>query len=1637
MSHDPDDIAIVGMACTVPGAGDLETYWQNILAKVDAVGDPPPEWGAQRYLDSQADANNRIYCARGGYLGPLAEFDPIACGIMPNSVDGGEPDHFLALRLADAALADAGYKDNPPPRDRVEVIIGRGSYVNRGNTTAIQHGIIVDRFIEILKQLHPEHGDTELERIRTALTSSLPPFNAETAAALVPNVITGRIANRLDFMGSNFIVDAACASSLMAVDIGIQDLRKGRCDLALVGGVHASTPPVIVMIFCQLKAISRDGQIRPFDRRADGTLLGEGGGMIVLKRRRDAERDGNRIYAVLKGVGVASDGRALGLLAPRLEGEELAIRRAYEDSNVTPESVGLIEAHGTATVVGDVTEVEALRRVFATGEGDERKRIGLGSVKSMISHLMPASGIAGLIKTALALHHRVLPPTIHCEEPNPELNLDEGPLYLNTEPRPWIHGRRDVPRRAAVNAFGFGGINAHVILEEAAGEGEIDLASKWDSELFLLSATDREGLMAALARLSERIDARADLSLPELACAVNLREHGPARLAIVAESIADLKTKLETVASKLDNAKTRAIRDRKGIYYSARPLAAEGGLAFLFPGEGSQYPNMLVDLCLHFPEVRGFFDLMDRSFSGHERGYLPSDFIFPVAGGAGGSQLWSMDAGAEAVFAANQALVALLLALGIRPDAVVGHSTGEHSALLTSGALQVADDDELINHILEVNAIYARSEARGEIPEAALVAVGGVDRAGIQTVVDAGAGELLVAMDNCPHQAVLCGKEEAMAAAVGALEPKGAICQRLSFGRPYHTPWFEFFCEPMRAHFGRVRIAKPRIPLYSCVTADRFPDDADGIRDLAAQQWARTVRFRETVEAMYEDGIRLFVEVGPRANLTSFVSDTLRGKSFLAAASNAQALSGMRQLNLLLAQLFANGVELRPERLYDRRGIKPENLDLDAPKAGRPPLRIRTELQPLSLPTDFVLAPAAGADAGQPSSERQLASVSATPPDDMAPASPPAVGPAPIPVSAPSPVQPAASKAVMGRHLETMQEFLKLQSQVMEMYLASPRRADGMPAPSPTGAQTHGVGSGQAVQASRGPMIGEILELVPNGRVRMRKRLSLETEPLLMDHTLGRDLSDTDPELTGMPVLPFTGTMELLAETGALLFPAKVLTRMHEVRAYRWITVEEPVELEVVGELRDDGGVGLRVQEVRGGEPVGPVLAETIAFYADTYPETPPVPALDGIGVGASDWKPEELYRRGMFHGPAFRMVASMDRVGPEGAVATLTVPPRDSLFTAFPEPFLSSDLVLLDGPGQVVAFWIMEHCSTGTDVFPFRLGRIDLFGPPLPAGERLLCQAKTELQGDDRTTSDIWVTDARGRLWCRFRQWDDRRFELPHAWIALRSAPREVLLASDWPDALPDDAGPQAVCMSLGGYDPQLFEASAGIWAKMLAYLLLGRRERLEWQRLACATPKRRREWLLGRCAAKDAVRALVKRLKGVALPPADVEILPDQRGRPVVDGAWRQRLGLSPVVSIAHSHERAVALAAPSDSWLLGIDIEAEQELPAGFDALAFEPEVRRLLETLPAVRRSEWRMRLWCAKESALKACGPAGDSPGQGFRITQADIETGEVIIAVDSQIRTERPGLEGQRLRARTFQDKDFFASVILKQTQSG
>jgi acyl transferase domain-containing protein len=462
-----DSVSIIGMGCVFPGSPDPGSFWENICAKRGFIVDHPDPQSA-KYLDPESRDFERVYSLRGGFLGSLATFEPTKHGVMPADVQGGDGDQFLTLRAATDAIEDAGLDLGAIRRDRVEVILGHSTYFTPGNVNWFQIGVALEQTVEVLRSLYPDISTAEAARIRASLKRSLPPMTAQTPTALLPNIIASRLANRLDLMGPSYILDAACATSHIAVGNAVRDLLTDACDYVLVGATQTSCLVLELMLFCAIQAMSRHSELRPFDKKADGTMLGEGVGVLVLRRTRDAERDGSRIYAVIRGVGTASDGRGKGLLAPRLEGQELAIRRAYEQDGVDPRTVELVEAHGTGIPLGDATEIAALTRVFGPRQGS-RPTCGVGTIKSMIGHCRSAAGIAGIIKATLALHHRILPPTLNCHEPNPDLQLEKSPFYINSETRPWTRSHSGSPRRAGVSAMGFGGIDAHCVLEEHGG----------------------------------------------------------------------------------------------------------------------------------------------------------------------------------------------------------------------------------------------------------------------------------------------------------------------------------------------------------------------------------------------------------------------------------------------------------------------------------------------------------------------------------------------------------------------------------------------------------------------------------------------------------------------------------------------------------------------------------------------------------------------------------------------------------------------------------------------------------------------------------------------------------------------------------------------------------------------------------------------------------------------------------------------------------------------------------------------------------------------------------------------------------------------------------------------------------------
>jgi acyl transferase domain-containing protein/NAD(P)H-dependent flavin oxidoreductase YrpB (nitropropane dioxygenase family)/NAD(P)-dependent dehydrogenase (short-subunit alcohol dehydrogenase family) len=1045
---EPCDVAIIGMACYYPRASGVSEYWQNILDRVQAVTEiPATHWDWRLYYDPNPRARDKIISKWGGFLSDIP-FDPTTFGITPNSVLSIEPLQLFLLEVSRRALADAGYSDRPFPRERTASILGIGG---GGSPLAVQYG-----FRTCLPLLETVPGlSIDSEEVLEKCRPLMPEWTEDSFPGILFNVAVGRIANRFNLGGPNYAIDAACGSSLAAVYACVRELQVGTSDVAIALGADTVQTPYAYMAFSKTFALSPKGRCRPFDAAADGIVLSEGVGAVILKRLADAERDGDRIYAIIKGMGASSDGRDKGLTAPRLEGQVRALRRAYAQARVSPGQVGLIEAHGTGTVVGDQTEAQALFQIMQEAEAAPQS-CAVGSVKSMIGHTKCAAGIAGLIKTTLALHHRVLPPTL-VETPNPKADFEEGVLYLNTEPRPWVHGALH-PRYAGVSAFGFGGTNFHAVLSEYMGDfldHESTASLRWPAELLVWSGPDRDAMRTAVERCLGSLEAGAQPALADLAAAT-WKFHAPSPdrpiLTVVAASLDDLREKLREACRRLREPADRW-HDPRGLDFAERPGDQGGQVAFLFPGQGAQYPNMLAQVALTFPAVRRVLDRADAILTGClerplGRFVYPGSTFRPETERANQEAITRADVAQPAIGAVSLGLSRLLESLGVLPQFLAGHSYGEYVALCAAGAM---DEDDLFRLSYRRGAILREKTA---LMPGGMVAVDTDADTALAILADLDG--ISVANSNAPQQTVIAGREDRLDAALEHCRRRGVRGQRLPVACAFHSPLVAPAREPLAQALAEARLRPPRRPVYSNVTAARYTEDPGAILGTLVDHLTSRVRFREQVEAMYEAGARIFVEVGPKGILTGLVGQILRDRPHLAIPSDVPGRPGLVQLLHLLGGLAAHGVAVRPERLFRGREVAPIDLERLSPESGRPKLSPTTWIinsvrnRPLDAPEPRLLgqtkptdertsAPSRGATA--PAAPKTLA--------EPAPSSPltraqvvttngkPQGNPAHFHPPGRTPSLPSAADAtqVMLRYQDLMERFLETQRSLMSSYL--------------------------------------------------------------------------------------------------------------------------------------------------------------------------------------------------------------------------------------------------------------------------------------------------------------------------------------------------------------------------------------------------------------------------------------------------------------------------------------------------------------------------------------------------------------------------------------------------------------------------
>jgi len=800
-------VAIVGIGCRMPGARGLAEFWQLLSDGADAIGDVP----AARWPEGAFPQQRQ-----GGFLDDLEGFDADFFGISVREASRMDPQQRLALEVSWEALEDAGIAADGLAGSATGVFMGVSTF---------------------------DHG--------TALFGSLEgvqPYDG-TGAAL--SIVANRLSYCLNLRGPSMTVDTACSSSLVAVHLACQALRAGEADLAIAGGVNVITSPRIALSFSASSLLAPDSRCKPFDHRANGYVRSEGVGVVVLKPLPRAIADGDRVYAVLLGSSVNQDGRTNGITAPHGAAQAEVLRAACAAAGVSPAELGYVEAHGTGTAVGDPIEIAAVAQVYGAGRPAGRPLL-VGSVKSNIGHLEAAAGVAGLIKTALALHHQLIPPTLHYERPNPLLGLDQIPVVVAARPSAWPAAPGGAPAPAGVSSFGFGGTNAHLIVGAAparpedseAGAGRlprlVTISARSDSAL-----RDRAAAWAAEARA--RAGDAGWLSRAAVSAARRV-DHAPHRAAVVASDAIELADALREIAAG------RPGDDRAGM---SREAHRAPKVALVFPGQGPQWPGMGRQLAASLPVFREAMREADAAIASHLGRSLWSDEHGLVVAGTAEVQ--------PALFATQVALAAVWRDWGVWGDGVVGHSMGEIAAACVAGALSLDDAAQLV---------CERSRLLTELTGLGGLALVELEEDESAALISARGHRLSVAAVNGPRATVLSGDPGALGELLGELDARGIFWRKIAVDFAAHSPQVEPLLPRLRSALDQIAPMAADRPMYSTVTAAPVAGT-----DLGPDYWLRNVRapvrFGPAIGRMGSDGFDAFIEIAPHPVLARPIAEYL------------------------------------------------------------------------------------------------------------------------------------------------------------------------------------------------------------------------------------------------------------------------------------------------------------------------------------------------------------------------------------------------------------------------------------------------------------------------------------------------------------------------------------------------------------------------------------------------------------------------------------------------------------------------------------------------------------------------------------------------------------------------------------------
>ncbi len=964
-------VAIVAAGAILPDAVNVTAFWENIRKGRYSITEVSPDrWDPAFYYDPDPRAPDKTYSRIGGWVRDQV-WDPMKwrLPIPPRVADAMDQAQRWGIAATREALDDYGYPQRPLDPDRVAVILGNAMAGEKHYLTALRV-----HFPEYAHELAgiaafaalPEEIRRDITRqLHDRIGKHLPEITEDSMPGELANCLAGRIANLYNFHGPNYVCDAACASAMAAMTAAVEGLIGRDYDAVITGGIDRNMGAQTFVKFCKIGALSATGT-RPFAEGADGFVMGEGTAIFLLKRLADAERDGDKIYAVIRGIGASSDGKGKGITAPNPIGQKFCLERAWTKAGLSPATATLIEGHGTSTRVGDVVEAQSLAEMLSSHHLPVHS-IALGSVKSNIGHLKGAAGAAGILKTALALRDKVLPPSVHCEHPSPDIDFAHSPLYVNTELKPW-RVAPDMPRRAGVSAFGFGGTNFHIVLEEhiphrLTGNGKSTVAvrgipnktineaimSTSSSASVVSSSSYKAPLRGALVigansenELAERVRVVMKQSeaghAPAREAPAEADLRAPERLAIDyadAPDLADKSAKALKAFASNHPVVWKALR-AQGIFRGRGPASK---MAFLYTGQGSQYVNMLRPLYEKEQIVAETFAEANRVMT-PLLGKPLTDFVFvnandPKAVEQADEDLRQTAITQPAVLAIDLALTRLLAAYGIKPDMTMGHSLGEYGALVAAGALPFED-------ALQAVSARGRGMTQVAVADKGKMAAVFAPLSEIERILKTVDGYVVIANINSDRQAVMGGASDAVKRAIGVLQKAGYDVAELPVSHAFHTSIVAPASEPLRKELECLHLESPHLPIVANVNGEFYPTGPGVLPqmlDLLSKQVASPVQFVKGLRTLYEAGARIFVEVGPKKALQGFAEDVLgEHGDVVSLFTNHPKFGDIASFNQALCGLYAAGLgrgtpEVASEKPAPSRAVVAVGLEKPAPAA--------------------------------------------------------------------------------------------------------------------------------------------------------------------------------------------------------------------------------------------------------------------------------------------------------------------------------------------------------------------------------------------------------------------------------------------------------------------------------------------------------------------------------------------------------------------------------------------------------------------------------------------------------------------------------------------------------------------------------